>query len=495
MYFKRPSFKRGGSTGIGQLTPRVHANMGFPNFGVSQGDNTNYQKYMEKVRADRANNESSGIASMILGKRYTDPNFVSPFLQPDAPFFSNKTGFEFMNLGTGNNEPRTFMTNTGPKIIENIEDIKITSDADELPQMAEGPPGGGETSLGSGEAFSAVRNNNGNGNGNGNADIDKILTGELSMKDSIEGEVGILKELLKNTGMSRGEKALLLAKAVGTPGSIKDKLDVGANEALKYKAEERKQDKAIILTAYKNYKAAELAGGKLNDNEKKVKSYVALKRQAGDKRPQQELELEAIELVYKPRSIAPSDPNQQVAQDQFTRLGGITEVGRLQEEIAKFEGKKIKGAEGKVTDAKEALKKLIITMQLAGMDDSIDAYGLREYLQDGGRVKRAVGTPETGETEVSVVDESIVTPTGTEKIEATEVTAAENVEPMQEVPVMDFATLRNRLPEEVTDDVVQLLANSKEAMQDFYYLTSQQDVSRFNGKYGVNLILPPSVLT
>jgi uncharacterized protein CbrC (UPF0167 family) len=60
---------------------------------------------------------------------------------------------------------------------------------------------------------------------------------------------------------------------------------------------------------------------------------------------------------------------------------------------------------------------------------------------------------------------------------------------------MDFATLRNRLPEEVTDDVVQLLANSKEAMQDFYYLTSQQDVSRFNGKYGVNLILPPSVLT
>jgi hypothetical protein len=315
------------------------------------------------------------------------------------------------------------------------------------------------------------------------------------MKDSIEGEVGILKELLKNTGMSRGEKALLLAKAVGTPGSLKDKLDVGANEALKYKAEERKQDKAIILTAYKNYKAAELAGGKLNDNEKKVKSYVALKRQAGDKRPQQELELEAIEIVYKPRSIAPSNPNEEVAKDQFTRLGGITEVGRLQEEIAKFEGKKIKGAEGKVTDAKEALKKLIITMQLAGMDDSIDAYGLREYLQDGGRVKRAVGTPETGETEVSVVDESIVTPTGTEKIEATEVTAAENVEPMQEVPVMDFATLRNRLPEEITDDVVQLLANSKEAMQDFYYLTSQQDVSRFNGKYGVNLILPPSVLT
>ena len=385
------------------------------------------------------------------------------------------------------------MTNAGPKIVENIEDIKITSNADELPQMAEGPPGGGETSLGSGEAFSAVRGNN-NNKGSGNVNVDKILTGELSMKDAISDEVDILKDLLKNTGMSKGEKALLLAKAVGTPGSIKDKLDVGANEALKYKAEERKQDKAIILTAYKNYKAAELAGGKLNDNEKKVKSYVALKRQAGDKRPQQELELEAIEIVYKPRSIAPANPNEEIAKDQFTRQGGLEKIRQLEEQISKYEGQKIKGAQEKVNDAKAALKKMIITMQLAGLESSIDAYDLRKYLQDGGRVKRAIGTPETGETDVSVVDESIVTPTGTEKIEATEVTAAENVDPMKEVPVMDFSTLRNRLPKEITDDIVQLLANSKEALQDFYYLNNQQDVSQFNTKYGVNLILPPSVL-
>ena len=38
---------------------------------------------------------------------------------------------------------------------------------------------------------------------------------------------------------------------------------------------------------------------------------------------------------------------------------------------------------------------------------------------------------------------------------------------MKEVPVMDFATLRNRLPKEITDDVVQLLANSKEAYKIF----------------------------
>jgi len=32
MYFKRPSFRRGGSTGIGQLTPRIKAKIGFPGF-------------------------------------------------------------------------------------------------------------------------------------------------------------------------------------------------------------------------------------------------------------------------------------------------------------------------------------------------------------------------------------------------------------------------------------------------------------------------------
>ncbi len=493
MYFKRPSFRRGGSTGIGQLTPRVKANMGFPNFGVGQGDNTGYQKYMEKVRADRANNKPSGIAELVLGERFTNPNFVSPFLKPDTPFFSNRTGFEFMNLGAQNDGGTTFMTNTGPKIVEDIEDIKITSDSDDLKDTAVT----GVVRPGRGVSYDVKEtkiDTTGTGTGTGTNKED-ILTSELSMKDAISDEVDILKDLLKNTGMSKGEKALLLSKAIGTPGTIKDKLDVGAKEALKYKAEERKQDKAIILTAYKNYKATELANGKKNDKQKQVETYVNLKRQAGDKRPQRELELEAIEVVYKPRTIAPTDANVELGAAEFRASGGSTRVGQLQADIAKYsKNLNLKGAKEKVDQAKAELTLLAKSLSAAGAEKLIDLYNLREYLQDGGRVKRAIGTPETGETDISVVDESIVTPTGEEKIEATEVTAAENVDPMQEVPVMDFSTLRNRLPKEITDDIVQLLANSKEALQDFYYLNNQQDVSRFNTKYGVNLILPPSVL-
>ena len=85
--FKRPMFKRGGATtGTGIMShvePRVKAAMGFPNFGVRQGDNTGYQEYMNKVRANRAaksNNPNQGFfGKYILGPRFTDPNFQTPF--------------------------------------------------------------------------------------------------------------------------------------------------------------------------------------------------------------------------------------------------------------------------------------------------------------------------------------------------------------------------------------------------------------------------------
>ena len=79
-----------------------------------------------------------------------------------------------------------------------------------------------------------------------------------------------------------------------------------------------------------------------NDKQKQVETYVNLKRQAGDKRPQRELELEAIEVVYKPRTIETENPNQAVAKATFLSSGGINKILTLQEEIASFEGKKIK---------------------------------------------------------------------------------------------------------------------------------------------------------
>ena len=60
----------------------------------------------------------------------------------------------------------------------------------------------------------------------------------------------------------------------------------------------------------------------------------------------------------------------------------------------------------------------------------------------------------------------------------------------EELGGISYDELRARLPQEVTDDVVHLLANSKEALEDFATIQTEQDIANFNKKYGVNLVLP-----
>ena len=52
-----------------------------------------------------------------------------------------------------------------------------------------------------------------------------------------------------------------------------------------------------------------------------------------------------------------------------------------------------------------------------------------------------------------------------------------------------YAMLRARLPQEVSDEVVKLIAYNKEAFADFASIKNQEDVSSFNDKYGVQLVL------
>ena len=107
----------------------------------------------------------------------------------------------------------------------------------------------------------------------------------------------------------------------------------------------------------------------------------------------------------------------------------------------------------------------------------VDAFN-RLGLKEGGRVKRALGSPDTGEQIVTSETETI---------------GAETAQ--KPVLKLTYDDLRNRLPQEITDDVVELLANSEEALQDFAYIQTQNDVDSFNIKYGVNLIIPPSPQT
>lgn len=60
----------------------------------------------------------------------------------------------------------------------------------------------------------------------------------------------------------------------------------------------------------------------------------------------------------------------------------------------------------------------------------------------------------------------------------------------EELSDISYEELRARLPQEVSNEVVRLLANSAEALEDFATIQTEQDIANFNKKYGVNLVLP-----
>jgi hypothetical protein len=59
-----------------------------------------------------------------------------------------------------------------------------------------------------------------------------------------------------------------------------------------------------------------------------------------------------------------------------------------------------------------------------------------------------------------------------------------------EVQELSYTELRARLPQEISNDIVQLLANSKQALLDFANIQTPEDIASFNQQYDVNLTLP-----
>jgi hypothetical protein len=97
-------------------------------------------------------------------------------------------------------------------------------------------------------------------------------------------------------------------------------------------------------------------------------------------------------------------------------------------------------------------------------------------LAEGGRAKFSLGGRGTN----PLIEE--------EEIQVTETM------PKETAPTSDslsYEELRARLPEEITDDIVVILAESPQALIDFDLIQTQTDVDEFNMKYGVNLSFRP----
>ena len=101
---------------------------------------------------------------------------------------------------------------------------------------------------------------------------------------------------------------------------------------------------------------------------------------------------------------------------------------------------------------------------------------------DGGmpnRVDRAMGTPEMGE-------QPMMNPMAVERQDV----AMETQDQGNDA----YAMLRARLPQEIPDDVVKLIAYNKQAFADFASIKNQEDVSSFNQKYGVSMNIDVSTV-
>ena len=63
-------------------------------------------------------------------------------------------------------------------------------------------------------------------------------------------------------------------------------------------------------------------------------------------------------------------------------------------------------------------------------------------------------------------------------------------QPRSEVQELSYTELRARLPQEISNDIVQLLSQSKQALLDFANIQTPEDIAGFNQQYDVNLTLP-----
>jgi len=321
----------------------------------------------------------------------------------------------------------------------------------------------------------------------------------LDPYEEIKKEKDFLSEMLKNEGLERGEIALIAAKAIGTEGSFKDKLDAAVALALPVVRRRNKEDKALTLTAYKAFKEKEAAQAKAGQDTtdiKNLKYQADILRKSGDPQYKNKSQEEVISIIIKDK-FGDADSNTRkknlsdktVVGEIYDRYSSVkdakTQLDLYIEEKYTKKNKTIDTADKKLLRYQKALEKakkdfnLFTSIPEFGdiHPNILDAYE-RLGVKDGGRIKRALGSPSTGEQIITTEAQTI---------------GAETAE--KPVLKLDYAQLRDRLPPEITDDVVQLLANSEEALQEFAYIQTQNDVDAFNLKYGVNLIIPPAPQT
>ena len=106
----------------------------------------------------------------------------------------------------------------------------------------------------------------------------------------------------------------------------------------------------------------------------------------------------------------------------------------------------------------------------------------KEVDAEGGRVGRQLGSPMMGEQPMQ--QQAMMSEQPMQQENQMVQQAGQQQEEQD-----PYKYLRDRLPPEIPDQVVQLIAYNKEAFNDFASIEAQDDVDQFNKKYNVELVV------
>ena len=532
MNFKRPSFKRGGPTGIAQLTPRRQGYAGGGNIGGSRiglfegGIPTSMMEELtggaNKIKTTSSNpyrisgypkkgfNMLQGPTRSTLQRLYSNPYVrggaygaaagvgTGIGLLADAYQKATKTPLAYKKLKEVSSRPYYF-DETNLDFAEGLDEIKAANKIGEAPGFF--PRGGKnkfyedrnldpETGLAIEDINIDMRGDPAQFTGEDElTDFDAIVDTMVSDKktetktdedkpeptfeDIYQTEFDKIQKIIGDDN-TKGLTAIALSEAVGTPGTLADKAAVLNKSLLGIIGNKKKDKKEIAMLAYKATKqieAAKIAAGKLSDSAKNFE------------------EIKSLNRIIQDKTGTYNEDQKRAAQGQLSIISESIRVLNPQKEtgLSAVDSKAIQGLDILATKLarldkdsagyKKAydqyLRARIVVLKNKNLADLValaDAQVGLEFRKDGGRIGFANGSPIEQITETETVETS-----GTPTVQVTQ---------------LSFEELRDRLPPEVTDDVIRFLSQSEQALQDFAYIRTAGDIKKFNMKYGLNLVLP-----
>jgi hypothetical protein len=310
---------------------------------------------------------------------------------------------------------------------------------------------------------------------------------QLSLKERVAKESQEIRDLIPRE--MTGEAALILSQVFGDPkaDTFAKKIQLAAKLAQPLAAKIKQEDRDITLAAYKMDKEreqqqirADAPTGGFKDLREKAR---AIARR--DDRDEGEV---LDELLAKSGERATKDQEKDLrlkilgenSQKIFTAVKDIKDKRREREKLLS-QKKDTKQVDEDLQILEEEFK------VFKDVPEFESAFPQFKNFKKGGRVMKQEG----GDLDVEEAEETKATDMIASKVsfdnKPQDATVIE-----KPVEKLSYTQLRDRLPQEITNDVVMLIANSEEALQDFAYIRTQSDVNNFNVKYGVNLIIPPT---